>query len=563
MIKSLLLFLLLNICAMSAFGQTATMPTGSGTAGDPYQITTLENLYWITQNQSSWSSYFVQTADIDASSSTSWDGGSGFTPIGNGSTNYFTGSYNGKGYSISGIFINRQTTDYVGLFGLCSGTGTIEDLSVKNVNITGKSYVGGLIGLNNTNRTVTKVYSTGSVTGKSTSTGGLIGSNGGSISNSYSTCSVSGVSAIVGGLVGFNSSTGSISKSFSTGAASGSSAQVGGLAGSNSGSISNSYSKSSASGSYWVGGLVGLNNYSGVISNTFAKGSVPGSDPDIGGLVGGNSSGTVSSSFWDTQTTGQASSKGGTGKTTAEMKTQSTYSGSGWDFIGETTNGADDIWGFNAVDNSGYPFFAWEQYPIAEQPSGSGTVGDPYLITSLNNLFWITQNKPSWSKYYTQMNDIDASQTSKWDGGSGFSPIGQVNTTSFSGTYKGKGHTISGLTINRLSMNYVGLFGVIFNGKVDSLGIIDLNIQGQSGVGGIAGNSYKGTISNCYTTGTIYSLYDWAGGRRALGDSTVLWGHIAARLVPSRRKFDAVAMAIILLPQRRVGSRTCTRLPSR
>ncbi|NUQ81863.1 MAG: VCBS repeat-containing protein [Bacteroidetes bacterium] len=341
--------------------QTAVQPSGAGTAGDPYQIATLDNLYWVTQNQSSWSGYFIQTANINASATSTWDGGAGFTPIGNGSTNYFTGSYNGKGHTITGIYINRPTVDYVGVFGLSHGTGSIDSLGVKNVNITGKRYVGGLIGLNNSStRSVSNTYSTGTVKGNSGTAGGLVGSNGGSITNSYSTCNVSGSSTTIGGLVGFNASSGSISKSFATGNATSSSFQVGGLVGQNSGTLANTYSTGRVSGSYWVGGLVGYNNYSGVINYSFATGNIPVNDPDTGGLVGGNGSGgTISNSFWDTETSGKASSHGGTGKTTAQMKTQSTFTDAGWDFITETTNGTNDIWEINGTDNSGYPKLTW------------------------------------------------------------------------------------------------------------------------------------------------------------------------------------------------------------
>ena len=352
------LFVLIFYCTLLQ-AQTAIMPSGDGTIGNPYKIATLENLYWVTQNQSSWSSYFVQTGNIDASSSSTWDSGAGFTPIGNGTTNYFTGSYNGKGHTIKNIFINRPTEQYVGLFGICMGTGSIDSLGVINVNITGKNYVGGITGLSNTNRTVSNLFTTGSITGNSGVDGGLIGSNGGMVSNSYSTCNVNSNSSTVGGLVGFNASTGTISKSFATGTVTSSSSQTGGLVGSNSGSIANSYATGSATGSYWVGGLVGYNNYSGVINFSYSTGSTPGSDPDIKGLVGGNNGGTVSNSFWDTETSGEATSSGGTGKTTAEMKTSSTFTDAGWDFTGETTNGSNDIWKINETDNSGYPSLVW------------------------------------------------------------------------------------------------------------------------------------------------------------------------------------------------------------
>jgi hypothetical protein len=103
-----------------------------------------------------------------------------------------------------------------------------------------------------------------------------------------------------------------------------------------------------------VGGLVGYNDRSN-ISNSYSTGSVNGMS-QVGGLVGYNYVSPISNCFWDTQTSGQATSDGGTGKTTAEMKTLATFTEAGWDFMGETVNGIDDIWGINGAYNSGYPF---------------------------------------------------------------------------------------------------------------------------------------------------------------------------------------------------------------
>ena len=77
-------FVFLNL---SIFAQTADQPSGSGTENDPYFIANLENLYWITENSGEWDKYYVQTSDIDASSTSAWDEGQGFTPMGNNSTN--------------------------------------------------------------------------------------------------------------------------------------------------------------------------------------------------------------------------------------------------------------------------------------------------------------------------------------------------------------------------------------------------------------------------------------------------------------------------------------------
>jgi hypothetical protein len=106
-----------------------------------------------------------------------------------------------------------------------------------------------------------------------------------------------------------------------------------------------------------VGGLVGRNE--GTVSDSYSTGSVTGYD-DVGGLVGWND-GTVNDSFWDTQASGQGSSAGGTGKTTAQMMDIDTFSGVGWNIIAVVDSSArntDYIW--NIVDDATYPFLSWQ-----------------------------------------------------------------------------------------------------------------------------------------------------------------------------------------------------------
>ena len=316
---------------------------GAGTSGDPYQIANLDDLSELCQTSGDWGEYFKQTADIDASATQYWDdtdddddgdlyndtndgtstgNNEGFSPIADKYNTYFTGNYNGQGYTIDALFINRSSTSYIGLFGYTSGA-TIQNLGVTDVNITGDDYVGGLMGYNDSSI----------------------------VSNSYSTGSVSG-SKYVGGLMGKNNNNATISNSYSTGSVTGSGNYIGGLVGSNcsSSTVSNSYSTGSVSGNSDIGGLVGENYDGSTVSNSYSTGSVSGSG-NVGGLVGYNT-GTVNNSFWDTQTSGQSSSDGGTGKTTAEMKTENF---SGWDWT--------DTW-----ERIGYNYPRLQSNPDASLP---------------------------------------------------------------------------------------------------------------------------------------------------------------------------------------------------
>jgi len=107
---------------------------------------------------------------------------------------------------------------------------------------------------------------------------------------------------------------------------------------------------------------VGENSWGGIISNSYATGSVSASGteyrPGVGGGLVGENQGEVTDSFWDTQTSGQITSNGGTGKTTAEMQTESTFTDASWDFVAESVNGTEDIWKINeGVD---YPRLSWQ-----------------------------------------------------------------------------------------------------------------------------------------------------------------------------------------------------------
>jgi len=335
---------------------------GSGTAVDPYQIADWHHLDNVRNYLNH---HFIVINDLDSNSagytelaSATVNEGKGWQPIGTtvGGAK-FAGSFDGQGYEICDLFINRLDESDVGLFGVVAGSGVIENVGVVNGNVTGQDDVGGLVGKNE--GTVSDSYSTGSVTGDDY-VGGLVGKNEGTVSNSYSTSSVSG-NTRVGGLVGQNSAA--VSNSYSSGSVTGSD-YVGGLVGRNEGPVSNSYSTGSVTGNNYVGGLVGRNE--DTVSNSYSSGSVTGSN-NVGGLVGYNI-GTVSNSFWDTQTSGQANSADGTGKTTAEMKSIATFTDLAteglddpWDIIAvddaEDRN-TDHVW--NIVDDETYPFLSWE-----------------------------------------------------------------------------------------------------------------------------------------------------------------------------------------------------------
>jgi len=101
--------------------------------------------------------------------------------------------------------------------------------------------------------------------------------------------------------------------------------------------------------------------------------------------------------------------------------------------------------------------------------------------------------------------DIDASATSGWNAGAGFTPVGTGTslTTQYKGTFDGLGHTISNLTVNQPSANFMGLFGATGSGSiVRDIGLLGGSVTGLNYVGGLVGYS-NSLISYTYNTGTV------------------------------------------------------------
>ncbi|MFC1793120.1 GLUG motif-containing protein, partial [Planctomycetota bacterium] len=365
------------------------------------------------------------------------------------------------------------------------------------------AFVGGLVGCNGSS--ITRSYSTGSVKsfgykagwgfpigypGPLGSVGGLVGDNYGSITMSHSTGTVSGATE-VGGLVGFNQPRGSITLSYSTATVKGGSS-TGGLVGRNyKGHISNSNSTGSVSGDCYVGGLVGSNSGNVVASYSICKIIEGGL---IGGLVGRNSIlsgevtiiGSITSSFWDMESSGQATSDGGTGLTTAEMQNIDTFLSEGWDIVDEIINGTCDYWQISPDD---YPRLSYHTGESPVMPEGLGTAEQPYLIQNARDLGTV------WFKplaNYRLAASLDLSGI-KWT---------TAVIPQFGGTFDGNGHIISNLHIR--GSEYLGLFGQLgFGAKISNLGleVVDVNATGNC-AGCLAGLNY-GHIATSYSKGIV------------------------------------------------------------
>jgi hypothetical protein len=305
---------------------------GSGTAEDPYLISTAEQMNAIGANLGDWDRHFKLMADIDLSIYTGTD----FNIIGYGLFPAFTGVFDGNGHTISNFTYTSTDLPCIGIFGYVDGLdarisnlelidpnidggtgagvgslagwidlGTVTNCHVVGGSVIGKQLVGGLIGTSSVitdcyavgghviaegsagclvgcnGVSMIDCYATGNITG-SYRVGGLVGSNHGGIVDCYSHASVEGRDA-VGGLVGYNwgnlkccSSTYSVTGTNSTG----------GLVGENRGSVINCYCSCALDAQDWVGGLVGIND--GVITASYSSVGINGRN-EVGGLVGYNS----------------------------------------------------------------------------------------------------------------------------------------------------------------------------------------------------------------------------------------------------------------------------------
>lgn len=339
---------------------------------------------------------------------TGWTSADGWLPIGTRTIGYensgFKESFNGNGYTISNLYINRANyfTGPVGLFGYVEGHARIESIGLVDADVTGNQHVGALVG-EFAGSFIFRNYSTGTVTG-GLNVGGLVGTNDGTILNNYSTSNVSGNSTI-GGLAG--SSHGPIWYSYATGNVEGKSGPVGGLVGESTEEIALNYATGNVKGNHVVGGLAGAAKE---IFDCYATGNVYATEQGehiIGGLAGTGdkivtsysigrvaSSGTtigvggllgksrtdnteIINSYWDIQTSGQTTSAGGEGKTTAELQSPTDYTGP-YTYWNENNS---SVWDFGTsgqypaikIDFNGDGLSTWHEFGSQGRPLSPAT----------------------------------------------------------------------------------------------------------------------------------------------------------------------------------------------
>ena len=299
---------------------------GTGTEADPYLISNGAELAYLAQQTNSGisyqGSYFALTNDIYLNDTTDWESwgndtapANEWTAIGTESSPY-SGSFDGNGFAVHGVYINEPEAYYQGLFGYISRRSDITDLGASESYIVGFSYIGGMVGYN-AEGIVTNCYNTGNVSSfynendefhsGGCGIGGVVGFNEGDVTNCYNTGMVrmSGSCEYIewdvgaGGVVGDNFFGGRVINCYNTGSVTGGS-YVGGVVGQNYNSgVINCYNTGNVTGlgsvgdedhsGHWVGGVVGANvedGWGGAVVNCYNSGSVTGEN-SVGGVVGG------------------------------------------------------------------------------------------------------------------------------------------------------------------------------------------------------------------------------------------------------------------------------------
>ena len=188
------------------------------------------------------------------------------------------------------------------------------------------------------------------------------------------------------------------------------------------------------------------------------------------------------------------------------------------------------------------------QVPSNYSEPNAGTEGNPFLISNLGNLRWLSETPEAWGSedvklYFLQTADIDASDTANWNEGEGFSPIAlwmyerttnsetgevKINGTAnpFFGNYDGNHFAIYNLYINpkydESTFKYIGFFSVLYNATISNLWLVNFSIKSDYTTGGLAGATNNSTIETCFTSGmvTVGEKAEHVGGLAGVSAST-------------------------------------------
>ncbi len=533
------------ISAIPDEGEGVTL-TGDGSSGNPYQIAEAADLKAFANkvnNGRETDAWAVLTADIvlnegdlsgyNGTDTVSWEQ---WTPIGTSARRY-TGTFDGNGHTVSGIYINNSSANYQGLFGCVGSGGTVQKVGVVNSYIQGGSYTGGVAGEVYNNGTVTNCYNTGTVSG-SDYTGGVAGEvYNSTVTNSYNTGTVSG-SSYTGGAAGYVVSSSTVTNSYSTGTVSGSRFYTGGVAGYvyNNSTVTNSYNTGTVNGNNINGGVAGYVD-SGTVTNCYyladtasaGIGSNSGTATPLtaeqmsGSAAKDNMTGFDFDTIWATRNESYTGQSTGSDENTVTVTTTSyapylqVFGEDSAPILSSTASEVEKMQQETGDDNKTYYLIYdkedLELFRDIVNGTLTGVSAQIYEADSGANgrlMADIVLNEDFGQSKFALNEDGNVT----YDGSTEipFEQWTPIGSSSYSGTFDGDGHIVSGIYINNSSVFYQGLFGTVRNGTVRNLGVVNSYISGSGTVGGVAGYVNGGTIESCYNTGAVIGSSSYVGG---------------------------------------------------
>ena len=419
---------------------------GDGTAGNPYLVEDVNDLQNLSADLQT---HYRLVGDIEANATSGWNGGAGFDPIGDQS-NRFTGSLDGRNFTIFNLTIDRSGQSYVGLFGSLDIGAVVSGLILKDGYVDGGNYVGAVAGLN---------YGTlSNVTSETYTTGynyirGIVGFNQGLISNATNHGDTKGPGSFNGGIAGYNDD-GTITDATNHGDVDSGGAEAGGIVGE------------------CIGGdLGGLLNH----------GHVNGSGGHFGGILGLGSGCDISKATNHGNVSGVGSYHGGiAGYIELSEITDATNHG----FVSGIGSELGGIVGYsdrntllNAVNHGTVIGLRWHTYSNVGGVIGGDTGSHITNVTNHGTVTGLGGNT---------------------GGVVGYSRLGTIKKATNHGPVNGSGDDTGGIG---------GELGSDLQGAIN-LG----QVTGQSNVGGIAGRCVSGTVRNVTNQGDVTGSGDGVGG---------------------------------------------------
>ncbi|BBM89286.1 hypothetical protein COTS27_00982 [Spirochaetota bacterium] len=312
----------------------------------------------------------------------------------------FSGTFDCKGYAIQNLYINTPNDDNVGLFATVNNA-IIRNCRLENINITGRNYVGGLIGKATSSsdlREHSSIYVSGDILGTGSRVGGIAGANfNTSFSNVRAHITLTGQGSRVGGLIGETGNRAIIAHSFATGIVRSPANEVGGFIGHHADStIKQSYANIYVLGNADVGGLTGIMR-GGLVDETYTLGFVSGTATNIGGIAGHNS-GTVMNSYTKSSVWGTSHVGGLVGRSVPAGKIVNSYVATPT-IAGETLVRFDKNRDTDVVERARY-------YP--EGIYTGGLVGHSLTPIDVTNAFWdsstgTSEHFPTHSYWFSEV----------------------------------------------------------------------------------------------------------------------------------------------------------------